>query len=306
MKASQIAAHRAGEDEERDAERDEDVAEAPPDQRRRGGSPERSRRSRTRGPSGARGPPSSGSAGRRLKTSSIEVDRSRARRGRRRRRRERAAAAGSTRKRTPRTSETSGPAIAIRNSAPALGNMPLNFATPPKSQSVIPSISIPSRRAWSAWPNSCRRSDVKKRSAGDDRHRDVGAVGEAGVASRGRCAVASVHAISAKTISQLQLMPNADAGDAADRDAVAHGLYGRLRDSAHGLGRRAWRRGPVLPHRFHRPRTVGSCLLPGSRREDRAALRGRNAVPRPVHLHRDQHDLEGGHRLSKTTRPGGV
>ena len=65
----------------------------------------------------------------------------------------------------PMTSETRGPAIAIRNSAPAVGNIPRNCATPPKSQSVIPSISIPSRLAWNAWPSSCRRSDVKNSTA---------------------------------------------------------------------------------------------------------------------------------------------
>jgi hypothetical protein len=40
--------------------------------------------------------------------------------------------------------------------------MLLNFATPPKSQSVMPSISTPSRRAWRACPSSWRRRDVKK------------------------------------------------------------------------------------------------------------------------------------------------
>ena len=64
----------------------------------------------------------------------------------------------------PITSETSGPAMAIRNSAPADGNRPRNFATPPRSQSVIPSICIPSRRASNACPSSCRRSELKKRS----------------------------------------------------------------------------------------------------------------------------------------------
>jgi hypothetical protein len=68
-------------------------------------------------------------------------------------------------KSAPSASETRGPAIAIRNSAPALGNIPLNFATPPKSHSVMPSISIPSRRAWNACPSSWRSSDAKKAAA---------------------------------------------------------------------------------------------------------------------------------------------
>src|SRR5688572_16834444 len=53
----------------------------------------------------------------------------------------------------------------FRSSAPAEGNMPLKRATPPKSQSVMPSISMPSRWACSAWPSSCRRIETKKRMA---------------------------------------------------------------------------------------------------------------------------------------------
>jgi hypothetical protein len=40
--------------------------------------------------------------------------------------------------------------------------MPAKRATPPNSHSVIPSISIPSRRAWSAWPSSWSRIEAKK------------------------------------------------------------------------------------------------------------------------------------------------
>ena len=65
----------------------------------------------------------------------------------------------------PMTRLTIGPAIAIRSSAPAEGNRPLNLATPPNSQRTIPSISIPSRRATTAWPSSCRSSEVKNRTA---------------------------------------------------------------------------------------------------------------------------------------------
>ncbi len=61
----------------------------------------------------------------------------------------------------PRRRLTSGPAIAIRNSAPAEGNSPANLATPPKSHRVIPSICMPSRRACIACPSSCRTSEVK-------------------------------------------------------------------------------------------------------------------------------------------------
>ncbi len=43
--------------------------------------------------------------------------------------------------------------------------MLLNWATPPKSQSTMPSISIPSRLATTAWPSSWSSSDPKKRTA---------------------------------------------------------------------------------------------------------------------------------------------
>ena len=63
------------------------------------------------------------------------------------------------------TAETIGPATAIRNSAPAEGYMPRSRATPPNSQSVIPSISTPSRRAASACPSSCSRIEPKNETA---------------------------------------------------------------------------------------------------------------------------------------------
>src|SRR6266511_2076499 len=66
---------------------------------------------------------------------------------------------------TPIAIETSGPAIAIRNSEPALTKRLLNCVTPPKSQSVIPSISTPSRRAVHACPSSCSSTDTRKRTA---------------------------------------------------------------------------------------------------------------------------------------------
>ena len=62
------------------------------------------------------------------------------------------------------TSDTIGPATAMRNSTPALVNMPPKRATPPKIQRVIPSICMPSRRAWSAWPSSWSRIEAKNPS----------------------------------------------------------------------------------------------------------------------------------------------
>ena len=61
-----------------------------------------------------------------------------------------------------RTSETSGPAAAMRNSAPAEGNIPPKRATPPNIHNVMPSICIPSRRACTAWPSSWSRIEAKK------------------------------------------------------------------------------------------------------------------------------------------------
>ena len=109
-------------------------------------------------------PPSSGSAGSRLKASrSRLMNPSHAH----------TALTGSGRpgrkatptKPAPRPSDTSGPATAMRNSAPGDGNMPAKRATPPNSQSVMPSMAMPSRRACTAWPSSCRRIEAKKASA---------------------------------------------------------------------------------------------------------------------------------------------
>src|SRR5262245_18746866 len=110
-------------------------------------------------------------------------------------------------KRTPRASETSGPAIATRNSAPAPRNDPLNLATPPKSQSEIPSISIPSRRATRACPNSCRRIERKKRNAATIAIAMCVPFDRSGLVE-GKIPAASVQTISAKTTSQLQFTPN--------------------------------------------------------------------------------------------------
>ena len=62
----------------------------------------------------------------------------------------------------PSTNDTAGPAMPIRNSAPGLLNISLNWETPPKSQSVIPSICIPLRRATIECPISCSRIETKK------------------------------------------------------------------------------------------------------------------------------------------------
>ena len=86
----------------------------------------------------------------------------------------------------PMTSDTAGPASAILSSAAALGNIPLKRATPPKSQSVIPSSSIPSRRAVTAWPSSWPSRDTKA-DRGHDRHRDVRAVRVTWILARKYC-----------------------------------------------------------------------------------------------------------------------
>ncbi len=52
----------------------------------------------------------------------------------------------------------------MRNSAPAEENMPLKRAIPPKIHRVMPSISIPSRRACRACPSSWSRIEAKNAS----------------------------------------------------------------------------------------------------------------------------------------------
>ena len=65
---------------------------------------------------------------------------------------------------TTRTSVTTGPATAILNSAPGDVVSRAIFATPPNSQRSMPLISMPSRRATSAWPSSCMTSETKNRN----------------------------------------------------------------------------------------------------------------------------------------------
>ena len=108
-------------------------------------------------------------------------------------------------KRIASASDTIGPAIAMRNSAPPLSNDPLSVATPPNSQSVIPSISTPSRRAWSACPSSCRSTETKKRTAATNAIAMCVPSPRSGFV-RGKTPVESVHTKSAKTTSQLQWM----------------------------------------------------------------------------------------------------
>ena len=62
-------------------------------------------------------------------------------------------------------SVTSGPAAAIANSAPGVSGSFGIRAMPPKNHRSICSIWIPSRRATSAWPSSCRISKTKNKSA---------------------------------------------------------------------------------------------------------------------------------------------
>jgi hypothetical protein len=84
--------------------------------------------------------------------------------------------------------------------------MPLNLATPPKSQSVIPSISIPSRRACSACPNSWASNDPKKRNAATIAIATY-VPSESPAFVSGKIPVASVQTMRAKTTSQLQFTP---------------------------------------------------------------------------------------------------
>ena len=60
---------------------------------------------------------------------------------------------------------TTGPATAIRNSAPGESVSRLMRATPPNSHSVMSVMPMPSRRATMACPISCSRIDPKNASA---------------------------------------------------------------------------------------------------------------------------------------------
>src|SRR4051794_36394218 len=95
--------------------------------------------------------------------------------------------------------------MAIRNSAPALGNRVLNWDTPPNSQSVIPSISMPSRRACHACPSSCRRSEAKNSRAATTAIARCTPRERPGFCE-GKTPSASDQTIRAKITSQLQLI----------------------------------------------------------------------------------------------------
>ena len=68
----------------------------------------------------------------------------------------------------------------------------------------MPSISTPSRRACSACPSSCSRSEAKKRSAATTAITTYSPSEKPGFCD-GKTADASDHVMSANTISQLQL-----------------------------------------------------------------------------------------------------
>ena len=80
--------------------------------------------------------------------------------------------------------ETSGPATAIRNSAPADGNSPLKLATPPKSHSVTSPISIPSRPRLECVAELMSDQRDEEEGRRDDGHGRVGGAAEPGAALR--------------------------------------------------------------------------------------------------------------------------
>ena len=122
-------------------------------------------------------PPSRGNAGSRLNTSRIRFSVAEPREERRQPLRGARGPMRAPSSATPMTSDTAGPASAILSSAAALGEHPLEAEpTPPKSQSVIPSSSIPSRRAGHLHGRVVAEQGHKEQDRGDDRHRDVRAV----------------------------------------------------------------------------------------------------------------------------------
>ena len=59
---------------------------------------------------------------------------------------------------------TAGPAAATLNSSPGVSESRVSFATPPNSHRSMPAVPMPWRRATSAWPSSCSRSETKNSS----------------------------------------------------------------------------------------------------------------------------------------------
>ena len=96
---------------------------------------------------------------------------------------------------------------------------------------------MPSRRAWIAWPSSCRSSDPKKRKAATTAMARYVVCDSPGFVE-GKTLDSSDQVISPKTISQLQLSANPDAGDATERE----GAVNRAATVAAGIGS-AGRRG---------------------------------------------------------------
>ena len=58
------------------------------------------------------------------------------------------------------TTLTSGPAMAILTSSHGLSGRDLSRASPPMGNSVMSAVSIPTRCAMRAWPNSCRSTQT--------------------------------------------------------------------------------------------------------------------------------------------------
>ncbi len=67
--------------------------------------------------------------------------------------------------RWPSTKLVRGPAIATRSSTPGVPGSRAIWATPPKTNSVMPRMGIPFRRATHEWPSSWTRMETKKISA---------------------------------------------------------------------------------------------------------------------------------------------
>ena len=68
---------------------------------------------------------------------------------------------------------TAGPAAAILNSSPGVAGSRARREMPPKNHRSMLLVSIPCRRAASAWPSSCRMIEAKNRIAARGRD-DVG------------------------------------------------------------------------------------------------------------------------------------
>ena len=185
----------------------------------------------------------------------------------------------------PRPIETSGPAAATRNSTPGLLNRPLSCDTPPNSQSVIESTSIPSRRATHECPSSCSAIDARNsRDATTAIPRYV--LWDRPGFWRRENAVRQRPDDQRDDREQAPVEPKLDAAETADREVPVHPLVLALRYA--GAGIRISER--FASHRSLGQHEQGLALLDEIGRELRS-VPGADILHRVDRLGRDEEDV---------------